>query len=662
MEEIHIDPKTEIEDKVKGILKLIKDGELDMDGTPEEILKREPLAELVKNIENIINELNVLHKEVESLQHQKSDSEVIEDRDKLTMELEKLKLEMSTIMSKHSEEKNQMITYYAEICHGKIAAPLHSLCRQKREVEEQLRANEQQLRANERELNTLKQKASDYENQISAYRNEISELAWENLEQEEKLGKLEGGLKARKLECSALQRKLNTAEKDASGKMIAFTAEVDNLQKDMLSLKKTKEELELNCEKLREEHVQTLTIVDDENKELANKIMDLQRTLKEQEDAYQKLNEEYKQVDSRFNECKVKPEVANRKIEEKTEELHESIASKDQMVDDLEQQVEDLKRDLGENVKNHEEKLRLSNQKLQDTEQLLSEKEEEFQQVQRELEERNATLVATITANNEAFQETIKGIEVCVDSVIFGIDTVSKKFTDNCNNYENSITDISHELQVVKEYASKINREKGKLQEDKMLLLEVLQGIKEEELTLMKKVENLEAKARKEESKKMNEISKLAQEKSEIECKKDQLERRLISFTGCVDNLPKDLLSLKTTKEKLELYRNKIIEEHAKILTMVDNELANKNTDLQRIFEQMAEECNEHIVSKNMMVAHLESQLEDLSMLIKEKEEGMRQKQMEAIRKLSLQVHDLRKYNDDLKEIISKCRSYCCLC
>ncbi|XP_045821674.1 COP1-interactive protein 1-like [Trifolium pratense] len=618
MEEIPIDPKTEIEDKVKGILKLIKDGELDMDGTPEEILKREPLAELVKNIENIINELNVLHKEVESLQHQKSDSEVIEDRDKLTMELEKLKLEMSTIMSKHSEEKNQMITYYAEICHVR-------------------KSNK-------------------------CYRNEISELAWENLEQEEKLGKLEGGLKARKLECSALQRKLNTAEKDASGKMIAFTAKVDNLQKDMLSLKKTKEELELNCEKLREEHVQTLTIVDDENKELANKIMDLQRTLKEQEDAYQKLNEEYKQVDSRFNECKVKPEVANRKIEEKTEELHESIASKDQMVDDLEQQVEDLKRDLGENVKNHEEKLRLSNQKLQDTEQLLSEKEEEFQQVQRELEERNATLVATITANNEAFQETIKGIEVCVDSVIFGIDTVSKKFTDNCNNYENSITDISHELQVVKEYASKINREKGKLQEDKMLLLEVLQGIKEEELTLMKKVENLEAKARKEESKKMNEISKLAQEKSEIECKKDQLERRLISFTGCVDNLPKDLLSLKTTKEKLELYRNKIIEEHAKILTMVDNELANKNTDLQRIFEQMAEECNEHIVSKNMMVAHLESQLEDLSMLIKEKEEGMRQKQMEAIRKLSLQVHDLRKYNDDLKEIILKCRSYCCLC
>jgi phage-related tail protein len=43
--------------------------------------------------------------------------------------------------------------------------------------------------------------------------------------------------------------------------------------------------------------------------------MDLHRTLDDGKDAYQKLNEEYKQVDSRFNEFKVKLEVANRKIE-----------------------------------------------------------------------------------------------------------------------------------------------------------------------------------------------------------------------------------------------------------------------------------------------------------------------------------------------------------
>jgi chromosome segregation ATPase len=286
-------------------------------------------------------------------------------------------------------------------------------------------------------------------------------------------------------------------------------------------LQKTKEELELFCEKLREEHAQTLTIVDNEKNELANKIMDLQRTLKEQEDAYQKLNEEYKQVDSWFNECKVKLEVTERKIDEMAEEFREGIGSKDQIVTDLEHQVEDLKRDLEEkgdetstlleNVRNLEVKLRLSNQKLRVTEQLLSEKEEsfrkaeeEFQQVQRELEDRIATLVATITANNEAFHETITSIKVCVNSVIFGIDTVSKKFSDDCNNYENSIANISHELQVAKEYVSEMNREKGKLQKDKKILLEELQGKKEEELNLREKVEKLEVKARKEESEKMN--------------------------------------------------------------------------------------------------------------------------------------------------------------
>ncbi|PNX60368.1 hypothetical protein L195_g051892, partial [Trifolium pratense] len=146
--------------------------------------------------------------------------------------------------------------------------------------------------------------------------NEISQLAGKNLEQEDELGKLKKELTARTKNCSALQRKLNTAEKDASRKINGFTTEV---------------------EKLKKEHAQTLAIIgDNEKNELASKIMDLQRTLKEQEDAYQKLNEEYKQVDSKFNECKANLEVAIRKIEEKEEELRESIASKDQIVTDLE--------------------------------------------------------------------------------------------------------------------------------------------------------------------------------------------------------------------------------------------------------------------------------------------------------------------------------------
>ncbi|WJX48096.1 hypothetical protein P8452_34705 [Trifolium repens] len=59
---------TEFEYNVKRILKLIRDGDRDMDGT------REELAELIEDIynqENITNKVNVLQQEVESLQHQK---------------------------------------------------------------------------------------------------------------------------------------------------------------------------------------------------------------------------------------------------------------------------------------------------------------------------------------------------------------------------------------------------------------------------------------------------------------------------------------------------------------------------------------------------------------------------------------------------------------
>jgi hypothetical protein len=45
-----------------------------------------------------------------------------------------------------------------------------------------------------------------------------------------------------------------------------------------------------------------------------NKNMDLQRTLEDGKDAYQKLNEEYIQIDSGFNECKVNLE-AKRKMQ-----------------------------------------------------------------------------------------------------------------------------------------------------------------------------------------------------------------------------------------------------------------------------------------------------------------------------------------------------------
>jgi chromosome segregation ATPase len=109
----------EIEDKVKMILKLIKDGDLVMDGTLEEIFKREPFAELVKDIRSITNELNVLQNEVESLEQVKSDLEaqngeknlqqakLVEEKNNLASQLKNLKEKSEMLEAKVKEEESE---------------------------------------------------------------------------------------------------------------------------------------------------------------------------------------------------------------------------------------------------------------------------------------------------------------------------------------------------------------------------------------------------------------------------------------------------------------------------------------------------------------------------------------------------------------------------
>ncbi|XP_027341421.1 COP1-interactive protein 1 isoform X3 [Abrus precatorius] len=433
-------------------------------------------------VKNIRNELNVLQQEVESLQQQKSDMEV----------------QLGEKVRENSENVIQIQTLKEEIDRKTLE--------QERLLED--RENlAMQIRALESEVSTIKNLKSEDEEKISANSHEIK--------------------------LSTLQEKLHEKESEASGHVIAFTAQIDNLQKDLVSLQEKKEELELHCEKVREEHAERLIMLENEKNDIASKNVDLKRTLEEREDAYRKLNEEYKQIDSLFEECKVKLGVAEKKIEEMAGEFHEGIESKNQMVADLEHTVEHLKRDveekgdeistLLENVRMLEVKLRLSNQKLRVTEQLLSEKEdsfrkteEKFQQDQRALEDRNAGLSAIITSNNEAFAEIVSNIKDSVNSVMTGIEAVSLKISDDCRNYDDCISNISHELEVAKDTIREMNKEKQQLKKQKSNLLEQLQGKSAQELALRKSVEKLEAKASKEESEKVNLTTTVVQLKKTV--------------------------------------------------------------------------------------------------------------------------------------------------
>ena len=435
------------------------------------------------------------------------ESELLVFQDKLNKAEEECLVVISTCKEKIKIHKDDQLSMYNEM--QKLGQSIEKLKLEMDYIDNQKSVVEEQLRAKDCESNTLKQKVSENEKQIIAYCDHIAKLAQEKLELADKIDHSEKRLATREFEFSALLDKLSKAEEESSGKIIAFTAQVDNLQKDLLSLQKAKEELEHHCEKIREEHAQALTMVDNEKNELANKYLDLLRILEERD-------EEYKHVDSWYNDCQVKLKRAEWKMRKMAEMFLEDIYSKDQMVADLEHQVEDLRRDLEEkgdevsslleNVMNLEVKLCLSSQE----EESFRKAEEKFQQVQRALEDRIAT-------DNEAFHETITSIKECVNSMISGIDTISSKFSDDCNNYENRISNISYELQVAKECVSEMSREKGQLQTDKNHLLEELQGKKEEESTLQKKVEKLEAKARKDESEKMNVTATVVELKKTVE-------------------------------------------------------------------------------------------------------------------------------------------------
>jgi vacuolar-type H+-ATPase catalytic subunit A/Vma1 len=100
------------------------------------------------------------------------------------------------------------------------------------------------------------------------------------------------------------------------------------------------------------------------------------------------------------------------------------------------------------------------------------------------------------------------------------------------------------------------------------------------------------------------------------------------------------------------------VRNHEVELRMSKQKLSEKEEELQ----QVQRVFNEHIRSKDRMVADLEHQLEDLKKLMKAKDECARQQQMEAIRQLTMRVHDLTNVNNDLRDILSNSSSCCGLC
>ncbi|MBA0824846.1 hypothetical protein Goarm_021486, partial [Gossypium armourianum] len=319
-------------------------------------------------------------------------------------------------------------------------------------------------------------------------------------------------------EKALLEENLAFKGDEASNQVQSLMDEVNTLQQQLESLHSQKAELELQLEREKQESSERLNemenqkselkqMVEDlqrdleakgaEKNDLVNQITDHQRMLKEQEDAFNKLSEEYKQLETSFQDCKALIEVTERKMQEMAGEHDKSVHSKVQTVADLEKIIEDLKRDLEmkgdeistfvENVRTIEVKLRLSNQKLRVTEQLLTEKEESFRKAeakfmeeQRMLEER----ITILSENNEAYRRMITDISGNVSNTLTGFEAINQKFEAGYSKYKHFVEETSKELRIAKHWVGETKSEKKQLMNEMTNMIEQLKDQKEKESTL----------------------------------------------------------------------------------------------------------------------------------------------------------------------------------
>ncbi|XVF51356.1 hypothetical protein PTKIN_Ptkin04bG0178700 [Pterospermum kingtungense] len=539
-------------------------------------------------VKSLVDQLNALQQELESLHSQKAELEV------------------------QLERKAQAISDYA-IGIEKANKEIVSKAEDQQRVLQEKEGLLAQTKDLEFEVNFLKNQKGEFEEELQTKTEENSQLREEKVVLQGLISELEKALAEKGLEFIVLHEKHATAESDASSQLTALLEQVNNLQQELDSLQTQKNEVELQLEKQKQESSERLTEMNQTSK-IESQINYLQRTLEEQGEAYNKLAEEYKQVESLYQECKANLEVAERKMGEISEEFNRDIESKSQMAADLKQMVEDLQRELeakgnekndlinqikdhprmlkeqedafnklsedhkqleasfrdckaiievterkmqemegehdknvqskdqiiadlehiiedlkrdletkgdeltalAENVRNIEVKLRLSNQKLRVTEQLLTENEDSFRKAeaklleeQRMLEERFETLRGIINANNEAHCRMITDVSDNVNSTLTGFEAVVEKFEEGYRNYQNCVEETSKELRIAKHWVEEIKSEKKLLMNEVTNLIEQLKDEKEQlkdekeqESTLRERVDKLQNKASKEEGEK----------------------------------------------------------------------------------------------------------------------------------------------------------------
>ncbi|KAL3499252.1 hypothetical protein ACH5RR_038345 [Cinchona calisaya] len=330
----------------------------------------------------------------------------------------------------------------------------------------------------EQEISTLSSQKSELEDQIISTKSEAHRLKIENENLYRRISVLETTLKERENELSALEKKFQAQENEMSTQIRSLTAQINNFQQKLETVRNAKNGLQMQLEQEKQVSCQSLTHMERKNIELTNKIADQQKTLTLQEDVINKLNEEYKQVQSRLVGSKSNFQIAERKMEEMAEEF----------------------------FKKCEDNLRILSRRIRVAEQLHVENKEWYGKTKDRYEQQNKELKERVE-KNEIWLSNIKDMTLTADNTLSDLDAVALKFEGSTANFLNRISKVSCELKFAKDWIKRKNKAMVHVKDDLECLLAQLDDKEAEILVFREKVWKSENKAR--------ELEKLIKENEE---------------------------------------------------------------------------------------------------------------------------------------------------
>ncbi|XP_060171266.1 COP1-interactive protein 1-like [Lycium barbarum] len=387
-------------------------------------------------IDDLMARANCLQQELDSLHTERN----------VQIEILKEKLTSSTLVEKETLKDNEDLKVHVK----DLKLEVDSLCSQKNDLEKQIR-----------DINR------------EAY---CSQLGKEELTDRKK--ELETILLEKKHELSALQKKHEAYTNDMSNQNSSLAARINTLQQQLRTGETEKIQLQSQLEKEKHESCQSLIQMEKKNNELTTKVTDQEKSLRENKDIINKLNEEHKQMKIRLEDSKSNLQNAERKIEEMTEELR----------------------------KKFEDGLRILSRRIRVAEQMHLENKEWYQKTRDSYEKENNDLKEK-NAKLQVGVRGIKDITLTANDTLASLDTVALKFEECTAHFFNRISKVSCELKFVKDWVMRKNKAIVHVQDDLDCLLRQLDDKEAEILVYREKVWKSDNKVR--------ELEKLIKEKDD---------------------------------------------------------------------------------------------------------------------------------------------------